>query len=64
MNIKQRIDGLTEQEAKAVLGWYVTRPQRRCEFCKFSLRCNYSIKINSDACFDLIFDEALKEARI
>ena len=63
MDIKARIDTLTEAEAKAALEWYATMPQIRCEFCRFSYKCNYSIKKNSDDCFSLIFDEALKEAR-
>lgn len=63
MDIKERIDALTEAEAKAALFKYSTIPQKRCEFCRYNNKCNYSITKNSDDCFSLIFDEALKEVR-
>ena len=63
MDIKTRIDGLTLVEAKAALLKYATIPQKRCEFCRYNNKCNYSIAKNSDDCFSLIFEETLKEAR-
>lgn len=62
MDIKTRIDELSEAEAKAALFKYATIPRKRCEFCRYNNKCNYSITKNSDDCFSLIFDEVLKEA--
>ena len=61
MDIKARIDGLTEQEAKAALGSVI-----RTIALKEPCRCPYYDQCNSPGtseCAELWLDEALKEAQ-
>jgi len=63
MDIKTRIDGLTEQEAKAALLWVIdlfgiSFPCKRCPI----LGCPTKLDTEND-CENFILDEALKETR-
>jgi hypothetical protein len=63
MDIKTRIDELTEAEAKAALAWVLdlcglSFPCKRCSI----VRCPTKLDIVYD-CEKFILDEALKEAR-
>ena len=63
MDIKQRIDALTEQEAKAALAWCVINWTRNvsCSDCRIKPVCDTEIR--ERFCADIVLDEALKEAR-
>lgn len=67
MDIKTRIDALTEAEAKAALEWTLERfpdSMVRCEHnCPISNRCFAYITAGDSDCKNLLLDEALKEAR-
>ena len=65
MDIKEYIDGLSEQEAKAVLAWYVTHFKTQvCVFCDFmEICCQKPIARNSDSCRILHMKHALQEAQ-
>ena len=65
MDIKERIDALTEQEAKAALGWYAEKTALwlSCHDCPDMSPCRISFKTDMPKmCIDRIFDMALKEA--
>ena len=63
MDIKTRIDELSEAEAKAALEWCVTNWTRNvsCTDCRLQAVCETLIR--EKFCADIVLDEALKEAR-
>ncbi len=61
MDIKTRIDGLTEAEAKVALLYTIIKLYKLCDCnkCKNLSEC----KTNDKWCEFILLDEALKEAR-
>ena len=66
MDIKTRIDGLSEVEAKAALAWYAekTAAWLSCRDCPDISPCRISFKTDMPKmCIERVFDMALKEAK-
>ena len=69
MDIKTRIDGLTEQEAKDALEWCITTMGGRipCDYCEQAIFSNAGGFLGcgggKKSCTSHWLDEALKEAR-
>jgi len=66
MDIKERIDALSEVEAKAALAWYAkkTAVWLSCHDCPDVGPCRASFKTDMPkTCIDRLFTLALKEAR-
>ena len=64
MDIKARIDGLTELEAKAALDWIIHDTTINCALCTNVYYCaKKPVMEGSDKCLNLRLDDALKEAR-
>lgn len=65
MDIKERIDGLSEEEAKCVLAWYAekTAAWLSCRDCPDISACRTSYKTDMlKTCQERIFALAQKEA--
>lgn len=67
MDIKDRIDKLTEQEAKGALEWMIMMCayDLPCKSCDVWMRCsNQKINCTGDInCMNKLLDESLKEAQ-
>ena len=66
MDIKEKIDELTEQEAKAALMWYAEKTAKwlSCRDCPDISPCRASFKTDMPKmCMDRLFALALKEAQ-
>ena len=66
MDIKTRIDGLSEAEAKAALWWYAEKMAEwlSCHDCPDMSPCRISFKTDMPKmCIERIFNMALKEVR-
>lgn len=64
MDIKARIDGLTEQKAKAALLWIINDTTINCCLCPHVYYCVKKPVIEgTDKCKNFRLDDALKEAR-
>jgi len=67
MDIKERIDGLTEVQAKAALEWYTKQLPcyLACNNCLAESRCRVAWKNGGyEKCMENLLKLALKEARI
>ena len=65
MDIKERIDALTEAEAKAALLWYAEEFPfwHSCKNCIVESRCRVAGKKVVEKCMKNMLELALKEAR-
>lgn len=64
MDIKKRIDGLSEAEAKAALEWLLYDTSTDCVCCPHVYYCAKKPVIEgTDKCKNFRLDDALREAR-
>ena len=66
MDIKQKINELSEQEAKAALAWCLLNWSRNadCANCRKQMRCVENTRaLTGKLCSELVLEKALKEIR-